>query len=231
MKKYQYLLIPAIFLVAFVVFTILVKTVDVDYLALGNYKIGFKSFNYETQSKILDMARQSPMKKLSDVLLYVSIGSCLIYVVIGIYQLIKTKSLFKVNYRLYMLALTYVSIAVIYFIFEILKINYSPDLTNGLKASYPSSHVFIGATLICVNIYAAMEMLNMNEENKWLRTVGYIAGLVICVALIVSRTLSAKHWATDIIASVILTGFIVSLFIALYNKFFVTKKEDVEEVE
>ena len=167
MKKYQYLLIPAIFLVAFVVFTILVKTVDVDYLALGNYKIGFKSFNYEAQSKILDMARQSPMKKLSDALLYVSIGSCLIYVVIGIYQLIKTKSLFKVNYRLYMLALTYISIAVIYFVFEILKINYSPDLTDGLKASYPCSHVFIGTTLICVNIYAAMEMLNMNEKNKF----------------------------------------------------------------
>ena len=229
MKKYLYLLVPSILLVVFVVFTILVKTVDVAYVIPGNYKIGFESFNFKLQNKVLELGRQAPMKKLSDILLYISIASCLIYAAIGVYQLIKTKSFFKVNYRLYMLALTYVSIVVIYFLFEILKVNYSPYLVEGLKPSYPSTHVFIGCTLVCINVYSAIEMLHINKENNWLKGVGYLAGLVICGAIIVSRSLSARHWATDIIGSILLICFIVSLYIALYGKFFIIKKEENQE--
>lgn len=226
MKKYLYLLVPTIFLLIFIVFTIMAKTVDVHYEAIGNFKIGFHHFNYEVGEWVVKQNRMSSTKKISDLLLYVGIGISGIFALIGIYQWIRRKSLLKVDYRLYLLAATYVFIAIAYLLFEIIKVNYSPDLTEGLKCSYPSSHVFIGCSLFIVNIYTALEMLNLAEDKSWLKYIGYLATAVICVGIIYTRLLTLKHWVTDIIGAILLILFISSLYIALFNKFFKVKKEE-----
>ena len=165
------------------------------------------------------------MKKISDVLFYVSFGYVFALGVAGLYQLIKNKSLKKVDMRLYLLLGAYLLVVVIYFLFEVMKINYSPYIEEKLYASYPSSHVFIGCSFYLLNSYTALKMLK--SDKSWVNYLTYILTAVVCALLVFSRSLSLRHWLTDIIASLILVGFIYTLYIHFNHRYI--KEEVVSE--
>ena len=134
------------------------------------------------------------------------------------------------NKQYFVLLGGYVTIAITYFIFEIVKINYSPDSSiNDLHASYPSSHVFIGCSLFLLNSYSAIKLLN--PHKKWLGWVVLGVTGFISLMLTFSRLMSLKHWMTDIVASVILTGVIFTLFIYVSQQFNKVNEEETQEIE
>ena len=150
--------------------------------------------------------------------------------VFGIISWIRLKKLKEVNKQYFVLLGAYLAIAFTYFIFEIVKINYAPDSPAGdLKASYPSSHVFIGCALLLVNSYSAMVLLRPGK--KWLLVLLFIGTGFVCLLELLSRMLSAKHWLTDIIASVILVGAIYPLFIFVSHQFNKVNEEEKPEIE
>lgn len=216
MKKYAYYITSGIFLLAFIIFTILVKTVDVDYYYNNTY-IGFHHINYQFGNFVTSFGKYDVMSKFSDIILYLSFGYVAILFIFALIELIKNKSFKKLNLNYYILLGGYISVVIIYLIFEVVKVNYSPASTIGeLKASYPSSHVFIGAMFYLLNTYTAMKLLN--PEKEWIKPLVFVATGIICLLLIFTRALSSKHWLTDIIASIILVSSLYTLFIGVHHK-------------
>ena len=211
MKKHAYLIASGSLFLLFILFTILVKTVDVAYYYNNTY-IGFSTLNYKFGEFASNFGKYESMAKISDVLLYLSFAYTLVLLVFAIIELIKVKSLKKLNRRYYLLLGGLVVMVFFYLLFEIVKVNYSPDSPVGhLKASYPSSHVFLGCMIFLLNSYTATKLLK--PEKEWLPILIYMATVVICGLMVFTRTLSTKHWLTDIFASIILVSFLYTLFI------------------
>ena len=99
MKKIQYSLIFIVPLVLFIIWTILVKTVDVYYIDQIGY-LGFYDLNTTLNTKIQAL-NTGLFDKLTDVLLILSIASVLPFAVLGVIQLIKRKSLKAVDKIIY----------------------------------------------------------------------------------------------------------------------------------
>lgn len=229
MKKHAYLFASISIFLVFVVFTILVKTVDVKFIYNNTY-LGFYSLNYKFGNWVTEFGKYEIMSKFSDIIFYLSFGYVLVLLVFAIIELVKTKSLKKIDRRYYVLLGGYVVTAFLYLMFEIMKINYSPaSVVGDLKPSYPSSHVFIGCVLYLLNSYTALKLLK--PEKDWIKDLVYGATIVICVLLTFTRALSTKHWLTDVIASIILVCFVYTLFIYCSSKFVSneSKKENEEQ--
>ena len=230
-KKYGYFIASGILFVIFLVFTILVKTVDVHYYFNNTY-IGFYSINSKFGEFVTNFGKYEPMGKISDIILYLSFGYILVLFIFAVVELIKKKSFKKLNRNYYVVLGGYIATVVLYLIFEICKVNYSPDSVVGeLKASYPSSHIFIGCMFFLLNTYTAMKLLD--PEKEWIKPVVYFSTVVICLLEVFTRAMSAKHWLTDIIGSIILVSTLYTLFIGVSHKLvpISPKKEEVEETE
>ena len=77
---------------------------------------------------------------ITDWLGLVPIVICMCFGVLGLVQLIKRRSLFKVDADIILLGVYYVMVIMGYLLFEMIPINYRPVLIEGyLEASYPSS--------------------------------------------------------------------------------------------
>lgn len=208
MKKYLYLLFPIISFILFLVFTILVKTLDVTYIQDIGY-LGFYNINTSINSKIQVM-NTSLYNKLSDVIMIISFVSVAIFAAIGIVQLIKRKSFKQVDPFLYILLGLYVLVAAMYLTFSLMKINFSPLSTKeNLKDSYPSSHVFISITLFVSGVMTATKYVNM---GKWMSVIGFTGAILLSILSAVTRMFSGQHYFTDIIGAILLAIFLISAY-------------------
>ena len=99
MKKYLYWLFPAISLVIFALWTILLLVVDVRDIA-GISQLGFSTLNLKFNDFVVNLGT-SLFKIFSDVLLYMSFATIVPFAIIGVVQLIKRKSLLKVDKFIY----------------------------------------------------------------------------------------------------------------------------------
>lgn len=205
MKKYLYLLIPSILLATFVVFTILVKTIDVSYIN-NSYYLGFSTMNLAVNDFVKSLGWSQTFDKISDVFLYVSFLFPFGYLIIGLVQWIKGKSLKAVDKELFVMAGLYVLIAIEYLIFELVKINFSP-VEN--KASYPSSHVFIFITLVCSGAYLYNKYAVKGDKFSVL---SIIFAVIASIGMSLIRLGSGKHYLTDIIGAVLLSSFLVTTY-------------------
>lgn len=214
MRKQVFFWLSISFFALFVLWTILVKTVDVSEVTYNGTKLGFSHLNYHFGQLATDFGKHEALGLISDILLYISLGYTGVLVAVGIIQWIKLKSLKKVNRIFFFLAGAYVLIVLLYGFFEIVKVNYSPDSSlEHLKASYPSTHVFVGGTLFLLNSYVLLKFLTIKLDS--FKTMIHLSTVVLSLLLVLTRMLAVKHWLTDIIASVILTLAVYFLFIGL----------------
>ena len=209
--------IPFVFLtLVFIVWTILVKTIDMSYIQDVGY-LGFSHFNFQINNFVFEYVDYHAFDKLSDIGLYLSFGVVLTFGVIGIVEWIKRKSLKKVDPILFVLLVIYVFTAFEYFVFEIAKINYSPLSTSeDLHASYPSSHVLFFITFLITGLLA---LFNYVKVHKAIKIASISLGAILSVGYAILRLLSGQHYFTDIVAGLILSSSIIALFIALKQEF------------
>ena len=206
MNKIKYLLGPSITLVLFTIWTILVKTVDVRYIQ----DIGFLGFyNLNTSiNTFVQGCNTNLFHLITQVLLFISIGVALTLGILGITQLFIRKRLKKVDKMFYILLITYILMAVLYFVFELMKINFSPLSTaEELKASYPSSHIFIFLTIIGSGLLA----LYYFKPSKLLKIICIAAFALLVPGMSLLRLFSGHHYFTDVIGAILLSLFAVSI--------------------
>lgn len=205
-KTRQNSILTVLMFAVFAVFTLLVRFIDVQPIGPGGSAVGFASVN----GRLFDALGQSGMwDKITDVFLLVSLLSAACFAALGLYQLIKSKSFAAVDRSIYVLAGLYVSVAVMYILFEAVTVNCRPVLVDGvLEASFPSSHMLI----VCSFLTAAVLQLKERIQNKNIRMAVMIAAVLIIVLTAVGRLLSGMHWFTDILGSLLLSNALVMLY-------------------
>ena len=210
MKTNKKNIVSALILLAvFVIFTVLIKTVNVAAIGPEGTSVGFAFIN-ETFKNVFPFSET--FYKLSEFLGYLALLTCGFFGCVGLAQLIKRKSLKKVDKDIYVLAGFYIVVLACYAIFEKIVINYRPViLDEGLEASYPSSHTILS---LCVFASAAYMVERYLKNQKALKTIFGTASIVLAVVTVVFRAFSGVHWFTDIIGGVILSLALLNLFLA-----------------
>ena len=211
MKK-KYLYISIFSLVAFVLWTLLLCLVDVRAIGPKGSSVGFSALNGFIHEKI---GVNMYLYDITDWLGLVPIGVAFGFAIFGLIQLIKRKSLLRVDRSILALGVFYIIVVAVYLFFEIVVINYRPVLIEGcLEASYPSSTTML---VTCVMPSAAMQAKE-RIKNKALRQGVIIIIIAFIAFMVVARLLSGVHWITDIIG-----GALFSLGVVMAYKSFLQK--------
>ena len=199
MKK-RNLVISVILILLAIIFTILVKNVDVNTLGANGSNIGFSTLN---RSVFDNIGVNMTWYNITNCLGIISIIIALAYVLIGLIQLVKRKNVSKVDKEIIALGIFYVILAAIYIAFEIFIVNYRPILMDGeLEASYPSSH-----TMLTIFICGSAILINSKlfKDNKIAKITNVVA-LIIMIVTVIGRLLSGVHWFTDILGGIIIAS-------------------------
>ena len=211
MKK-KYLYISIFSLSAFVLWTLLLRLVDVRAIGPEGSSVGFSALNGFLHEKI---GVNMYLYNITDWLGLVPIGVAFGFAIFGLIQLIKRKSLLRVDRSILALGVFYIIVVAVYIFFEIVVINYRPVLIEGwLEASYPSSTTML---VTCVMPSAAMQAKE-RIKNKALRQGVIIIIIAFIAFMVVGRLLSGVHWITDIIG-----GALFSLGVVMAYKSFLQK--------
>lgn len=209
-NKKRNFLISAILLLIAITFTILVKVVDVKQIGVNNSSIGFATLNqfiFETTGVNIIWCH------ITDWLGLIPVFMAIVYVFIGLIQLIKRRSIFKVDKEIILLGLYYIIVIALYVFFEKVIINYRPILMNGfLEASYPSSH-----TLMTICICGSSILINKKLfNNKITKVINYLSIIIITIT-VVGRLISGVHWFTDIIGGILISSGLLMTFYSLLS--------------
>lgn len=193
-------------LVLFVLWTIAISHVDVQAIGPKVSTVGFATFNgFFHELTGVHML----IYTITDWLGLVPLCFALGFAFLGFVQLIKRKSLLKVDYSILVLGGFYIIVIAAYVLFEIFVINYRPVLIEGyLEASYPSSTTML---VMCVMPTAIMQF-NSRIRNKGLRKTIACAIVVFTLFMVVGRLISGVHWFTDIIGGALLSTGLVMLY-------------------
>lgn len=213
------LCIGCMFNITFVIWTLLIQKVDVRPLGVKGTDIGFATINCWFH-KLTGVHMK--IYTITDWLGLVPIFICIIFGLIGFVQLIKRRSLLKVDYDIILLGIYYILVIFGYLIFEMLPINYRPILIEGfLEASYPSSTTLL---VLCV-MPTLMEQVNRRTEKEAVR--GLVKVFVICfsVFMVVGRLISGVHWFTDIVGSIVLSAGLFCIYKAVVLLCYKEKKK------
>lgn len=209
MKKTKSLIISIGLFIIFVVFTILLKFVDVKSIGPNDSKVGFAFLNGHFQMLI---GYNRALYKITEVLGIVSLLIVLVYGLIGLIELVRTKSFKKVDKNLYKLLGFYIVVLIFYVFFEKVVVNYRPVLliTNDylLEPSYPSSHTILS---LCVCGSAIIINKNLYKKYSFLKIVSIIS-LVLMLLIPIGRLFSGVHWLTDIIGGILLSSSLLAGF-------------------
>ena len=212
-KRKNIIIVVLLFFIA-VLYTILVKFVDVKSIGPNTSSVGFSTVNGFFHDILgLNMTWYKITKYLGLVpFLFVAF-----YGLNGVIQLLKNKSLKKVDKRLLFLGGFYILVGITYLFFEKVIINYRPVLMDGvLEASYPSSHTML-AICICLS---SLLISKYYVKDNYLKIFN-IFTILLMIILVVGRFLSGVHWFSDILGGIIISLFLVSLF----NLYIFEKKE------
>ena len=198
-------------LAVFVLWTVLIRFVDVEEIGPRQSSVGFATLNgYIHNLTGVNMS----LYIITDWLGLVPIGVAFGFAVLGIVQCIKRKSLLKVDRSILTLGGFYIVVMAVYILFEIVVINYRPTLIDGyLEASYPSSTTIL---VMCV-MPTAMMQLRTRIKNDLFRRCVMLTITVFIAFMVIGRLVSGVHWITDIIGGALFSTAIVLMYYSIGN--------------
>ena len=140
---------------------------------------------------------------ITDWLGLVPILICMGFGVLGLVQLIRRKSLLKVDPDIILLGIYYLVVIMAYLLFEMIPINYRPVLIDGaLEASYPSSTTLLVLSVIPTLIF----QVNRRAQNANVKRIVTVLAVLFAAFMVIGRLVSGVHWLTDIAGSVLLSA-------------------------
>jgi len=196
----RFLLYGIIYVMVFAIWTVLIQIVDVQPIGVNGTDIGFAIVNgWFHRLTGVHMA----VYVLTDWLGLVSVFVCILFGGLGLVQMIKRRSLCKVDYDIILLGGYYIIVIAGYLFFEMIPINYRPILIEGrMEASYPSS-----TTLLVLNVMPTLIFqANYRLKNKGLKKSILFLTVVFIGFMVIGRLICGVHWLTDIVGSVLLSA-------------------------
>ena len=196
-------------LVVFFAFTVCVLTVDRAPVGPLDSSVGFSGIN---QSVFKALGESAQFYQITEYLGYASLAFAAAFAILGVLQLIKRKSLWKVDRDILLLGVFYAVVLACYVAFEVIVINYRPVIPEGvLEASYPSSHTIL---TVCIMVSAIPSIYRRSGTDPYRKVILPAICVAVSVVTVVGRLLSGVHWLTDIIGGVLLSCALVLLYLA-----------------
>jgi len=185
-------------LLLFVIWTIMIQIIDVQSIGPEEFKVGFATLNrwFHRATGV-----QMMLYTITDWLGLIPIFAGIAFGILGLIQLIRRKSLLKVDLDIILLGIYYLLVIMLYLLFEMFPVNYRPILIEGrLEASYPSS-----TTLLVVSVMPTVifEICRRNK-NVNVKSIIRVSTNVFCLFMVLGRLLSGVHWFTDICGALLL---------------------------
>lgn len=218
-KSKNSLIIASAALLLFAVLTVLLFVLDVRPIGPAGSEIGLAGINEFMLSvqKSVPENLQTLLYDVSEIIGLASLAIMFAFAAFGAVQLIRRKSLKKIDLNLYFLAGLYALMLALYVGFEVIIINYRPILVEGtLEASYPSSHTFLS---VCVMFSAAFMLCNY-FKNRAVHIIANLAALILSLLTLAGRFLSCMHWFTDILGAILLSIALIAAFFAACYKYY-----------
>lgn len=205
MKKM--LLSGGIFLIAFAVWTALVRLANVQPLGPQKTEIGLAALNHWFHRLT---GVHMTLYTLTDWLGLVPVAVCLVFAGVGLAQWIRRKSLCRVDVDILILGIYYAVVILAYLLFEMIPVNYRPVLIEGrLEASYPSSTTLLVLCVMPTLVDQARYRLYGTAAKRWITMLS--AAFSVCMVL--GRLISGVHWLSDIVGGILLSAGLVCCYL------------------
>ena len=193
----------------FLLLIVLLKTVDVAAVGPEGTEIGLSKLNVA----IHDLFGENlGWYKITNILGYLAILIALCFAAVGGLQLIRRRSVLKVDKEILLLGALYVVTVIFYVLFEKVIVNYRPMLMpdgTGPEASFPSSHT----VLSCVILGSGLTLLKKyTRKNKTVLLVATVVFAVLLALIVAGRLLSGVHWFTDILGGLLLSAALLNAY-------------------
>ena len=206
--KHRRLIIVGIGGLLTVILIALVRLVDVAPIGAQGTSIGLSHLN----QFVFDLFGVNMLwYTITDWLGIAAILTAFAFAVTGIVQLIKRRSLLKVDREILSLGGLYIIVIGLYLLFENVIVNYRPiimpDNTHP-EASFPSSHTMI----VCVIMGSAVMLINKYIKNKTLKRTLRVICFVIIGVTVIGRLIAGVHWFTDILGGILISVTLLSLY-------------------
>ena len=196
---------------AFVLWTIAVLFIDVKSVGPNGSSVGFSTMNMYVKHVV---GVHMTLYIITDWLGIVPVAVAFCFAVLGVVELIKRRSLLKVDRNIIALGVFYIIVIAVYLLFEKVVVNYRPVLIDGnLEASYPSSTTLLA---LCVMPTAVLQLW-ARVKNKTLRKVLVIGIAVFTAFMVIGRLVSGVHWFSDIIGGVLFSAGLDLLYFAVFR--------------
>ncbi len=197
---------------AFALWTVAVCLVDVRPIGPNGSSVGFAALNGAVHA-VLGVCW--PLYTITDWLGLVPMGFVFGFALLGLVQLIRRRSLGRVDRDILVLGGFYLVVLAAYLLFEKFAVNYRPVLIDGfLEASYPSSTTML---TLCVIPTAMLQLRRRIPREGLRRVILWMLG-IFTAFMVVGRLLSGVHWLTDIVGGALLSAGLVALYAAMADK-------------
>ena len=203
--------------ILFLLLIILVRTADVSAAGPAGTSVGLSRLNAAVHGAT---GVHFGLYTFTEILGLLAIAVAAVFALFGLAQLIRRKSLFKVDRDILLLGGLYLAVVLFYMIFEVIVINVRPVVMPGdtaPEASFPSSHTM----LVCTVMGSAIMLLRRKKEGRFLYLPALPASVrralpAACAAVaavtVTGRLVSGAHWFTDILGGLLLSGALLALF-------------------
>ena len=206
--KHRRIITAGIGLLLTVILIALVRLVDAAPIGAQGTSIGLSHLN----QFVFDLFGVNILwYNITDWLGVAAVLTGFVFAVTGLVQLIKRRSLLKVDREILALGGLYIVVIGLYLFFENVIINYRPIImpdNTSPEASFPSSHTM----LVCVIMGSAAMLINRYIRNKPLNRILRAVCYVIIGVTVVGRLIAGVHWFTDILGGILISVTLLSLY-------------------
>ncbi len=154
--------------------------------------------------------------QLTEYLGYFSLLVAACFALFGFVQLLRRRSLRKVDRQLLAMGGLFIVTAILYVFFEKIIINCRPFILtgeSGPEASFPSSHTM----LTCVILGSVSMVLKKYVKPPVLRSLLRAVCVLLILAMVFGRLICGCHWFTDILGGVLVSLALLTLFGAVID--------------
>ena len=193
---------------AVAILVILIRVADVQPIGPEGTSVGLSHLN-QFISRLCGV--NMIWYEITDWLGIAAILTAFIFALIGFIQMVKRRSVLKVDREILALGGHYILVIGLYVLFEVVIVNYRPiimpDGTHP-EASFPSSHTM----LVCVIMGSAVMLIGRYVKGRTLRNVLSLGCTIIIGVTVVGRLISGVHWFTDIVGGILISVMLLSLY-------------------